>query len=278
MSHPPASSRPTSLPSLRAAHQTCSRPSWPSSGPAAQSVKGPGAPCYSAHLPSFRAESRIREKRNTSFSFSSKLNWEMLDKRCSINVGCSDPETLRLFIHSQTLQNWYMLQIYCCISTQRQSFPVYPERTFLFIEHLAQVEHKMLWKYLSFFLYWSKRLTATRGKKGKAIKRVMYHPTNFKTISVVIVCDHRQLFTWWWKHVTISSNKSLYLTHFHTSPCDQVCSFVDQICDDKPLLIFTAAVGDESIIKNIIKTPAEGDACACLSCYPHTPKMQISFR
>lgn len=157
-------------------------------------------------------------------------------------------------------------------------FPVYPERTFLFIEHLAQVEHKMLWKYLSFFLYWSKRLTATRGKKGKAIKRVMYHPTNFKTISVVIVCDHRQLFTWWWKHVTISSNKSLYLTHFHTSPCDQVCSFVDQICDDKPLLIFTAAVGDESIIKNIIKTPAEGDACACLSCYPHTPKMQISFR
>ncbi|KAK9543148.1 hypothetical protein VZT92_000948 [Zoarces viviparus] len=39
---------------------------WPCSGPAAHYVKGPGAPCHSVHLPSYRAESRIREERDTN--------------------------------------------------------------------------------------------------------------------------------------------------------------------------------------------------------------------
>lgn len=64
---------------------------WPSSGPAAHYVKGPRAPCHSVHLPSCRPESRIREERDTNTRHSllalcSKLNREMPDKRCTINV------------------------------------------------------------------------------------------------------------------------------------------------------------------------------------------------
>lgn len=52
---------------------------WPNSGPAAHYVKGPGAPCHSAHLPSCRPEPRIREERHkhqtpSLLALSSKLN------------------------------------------------------------------------------------------------------------------------------------------------------------------------------------------------------------
>lgn len=77
----------------------------------------------------------------------------------------------------------------------------------------------------------------------------------------------------------ISYDKGLHLAHFHTSPLDQVCSFIVQICDDKPLLIFPAAGGDESVIRNIIKALHRR---LCLLVLLPTPiitlKMQINSR
>lgn len=68
-------------PAQKHARQMCPSPAlaqlWSGSGPAAHYVKGPGAPCHSAHLPSRRLESGIREERDTkrleTLAFSSPL-------------------------------------------------------------------------------------------------------------------------------------------------------------------------------------------------------------
>lgn len=87
--HPPSSSIST-LPSPEALAQAW--PSlWNASGPAAHCVKGPAAPCHTAHLPGCRPECRIREERHTEISRNPELlsfllisPHEPVDKRCTI--------------------------------------------------------------------------------------------------------------------------------------------------------------------------------------------------
>lgn len=64
---------------------------WSASGPAAHCVKGPAAPCHTAHLPSRRPECRIREERHTKRSRNPELLSSLLTsphepayKRCAI--------------------------------------------------------------------------------------------------------------------------------------------------------------------------------------------------
>lgn len=64
---------------------------WSASGPAAHCVKGPAAPCHTAHLPSRRPECGIREERHTERSRNPELLSSLLTsphepayKRCAI--------------------------------------------------------------------------------------------------------------------------------------------------------------------------------------------------
>lgn len=87
--HLPSSSIST-LPSPEALAQAW--PSlWSASGPAAHCVKGPTAPCHTAHLPGCRPECGIREMRHTERSRNPELlssflksPHELADKKCTI--------------------------------------------------------------------------------------------------------------------------------------------------------------------------------------------------
>lgn len=94
-----------------------------------------------------------------------------------------------------------------------------------------------------------------------------------------ITFDEKEVSDVCWRRETIDSDKGLHLAHFHPSSLDQLGSFIVKICDDKPLLIFPAAGGDESVIRNIIKALHRR---LCLLALLPTPiitlKMQINSR
>lgn len=75
---------------------------WSASGPAAHYVKGPAAPCHTAHLPGCRPECGIREERHTERSRNPELLSSLLtsphhpaDKRCTIMRVAVTQEKLR---------------------------------------------------------------------------------------------------------------------------------------------------------------------------------------